>query len=227
VYASTGLFIMTSTVFIAQAQAAIRDGLLTGLERALNHLLRAEPWTREKLLPHAGKQVCFRAEPVRLVLQVSDAGTIQARSGMSETAPDVTLTLAWSAFPSAALTAMGQETTQALLKHVRIEGDAEFAAVIADLMQKLRWDIEEDLSHYVGDIAAYRAVSTARSAAQQLQDTGRRLVAQLTDYWLEENPTLVARQDMEAWVAELRSLRDAVERFEKRLQQSPISRRGR
>jgi ubiquinone biosynthesis protein UbiJ len=202
VYASAGLFIMTSTVFIAQAQAAIRDGLLTGLERALNHLLRAEPWTREKLLPHAGKQVCFRAEPVRLVLQVSDAGTIQARSGMSE-------------------------TTQALLKHVRIEGDAEFAAVIADLMQKLRWDIEEDLSHYVGDIAAYRAVSTARSAAQQLQDTGRRLVAQLTDYWLEENPTLVARQDMEAWVAELRSLRDAVDRFEKRLQQSPISRRGR
>jgi ubiquinone biosynthesis protein UbiJ len=52
-------------------------------------------------------------------------------------------------------------------------------------------------------------------------------VAQLTDYWLEENPTLVARQDMEAWVAELRSLRDAVDRFEKRLQQSPISRRGR
>lgn len=218
---------MTSTVFIAQAQAAIRDGLLTGLERALNHLLRAEPWAREKLLPHAGKQVCFRAEPVSLILQVTDGGAIQTRSGAVSAAPDVTLALAWSVMPAAVLAAMGQETTQALLKHIRIEGDAEFAAVIADLMQKVRWDIEEDLSQYVGDIAAYRAVSTVRSAAQQLQDTGKRLVAQFTDYWIEENPTLVARQDMELWTAELRSVRDAVERFEKRLEQSPILRRGR
>jgi hypothetical protein len=32
---------------------------------------------------------------------------------------------------------------------------------------------------------------------------------------------------MELWTAELRSVRDAVERFEKRLEQSPILRRGR
>jgi ubiquinone biosynthesis protein UbiJ len=127
--------------------------------------------------------------------------------------------------PTAVLAAMGQETTQALLKHVRIEGDAEFAAVIAELMQKVRWDIEEDLSHCVGDMAAHRAVSTARATAQQLQDSGRRLLAQFTDYWIEENPTLVARQDLEAWVAELRSLRDAVERFDKRLEQAAIARR--
>jgi ubiquinone biosynthesis protein UbiJ len=125
------------------------------------------------------------------------------------------------------LAALGQETTQALLKHVRIEGDADFAAVIAELMQKVRWDIEEDLSRHVGDMAAHRAVSTARAAAQQLQDSGQRLVAQLTDYWVEENPSLVARHDLEAWVLELRSLRDAVERFEKRLQQVVVSRRER
>jgi ubiquinone biosynthesis protein UbiJ len=221
VYASAGLFIMTITSsLMAQAQAGIRDALLAGLERALNHLLRAEPWAREKLLPHTGKQVCFCAEPVRLVLQVSEEGSIQTRHSEPERASDVTLTLAGLALPTALLVALGRETSQALLKHVRIEGDADFAAAVAELLQKLRWDIEEDLSHYVGDIAAHRAISTARAVKQQLQDTQQRLWAQFSDYYREENSALISRQQLQPFVTELYDLDEALQRFEKRLQQS-------
>ena len=50
-----------------------------------------------------------------------------------------------------------------------MQGDAEFAQEVSFLARNLTWDVEEDLSRVVGDIAAHRIVQGARQA----RDWGR------------------------------------------------------
>src|SRR5690606_36596374 len=52
---------------------------------------------------------------------------------------------------------------------VDIQGDVQLAAEVAWLVDNVRWDVEEDLSRYVGDATAHTLGSVARSAAQALQ----------------------------------------------------------
>ena len=66
----------------------------------------------------------------------------------------------------------------AVLKHVRIDGEAEFANVLSTLLRNVRWDAAEDLSRVFGDVLAQRMVSGAQAvrteAARRDRDRHRR-----------------------------------------------------
>jgi ubiquinone biosynthesis protein UbiJ len=104
------------------------------------------------------------------------------------------------------------------MKHVKIEGDAEFATVIAHLAEHLRWEPEEDLAKLIGDGPAWRVASIVRTVGEHVQRTGRNLLDTATEYLLDENPQLVRRAALEDFNAELAQARDALARVEKRIQ---------
>ena len=52
---------------------------------------------------------------------------------------------------------------------VRIEGDVQLAAEVNWLVDHVRWDLEEDLSKIVGDVAAHRLGDLARGLATALR----------------------------------------------------------
>ena len=79
------------------------------------------------------------------------------------------------------------------LREVEMHGDAEFAHEVSFLARHLRWDVEEDLSHVVGDIAAHRAVGGARAAAEWAVDAAQRTAAGAAEYWTEERPLIASR----------------------------------
>lgn len=174
----------------------------------LNHLLSREAWARDQLAPFAGKRARIEAFPITLLLGVAEGGRFEIGTGE----PHVTITVDGSQLPALLF------DPQALLRKVRLSGDAEFAQALSHVLQNLRPEPEEDLSRFVGDAAAVRIVGFLRALAEQIREGGTRLTATTVDYLATENPMLITRADADRFAAEVATLRDAVERLGKRLE---------
>jgi len=177
--------------------------------RLINHILRATPRAMTRLQRFTGKTVAFKSGPFHLRLAVLASGEVDVAS--RESTPDVTVTAPPILLPRLAA------REEAAFKQAVFEGDAEFAAEIAFLARNLEWDVEEDLSTVVGDIAAHRIVSTAKSLRAWRKDATARLGENVREYLTEERPALVPRRDMQEFLHEVDAVRDAVARLEKRL----------
>jgi ubiquinone biosynthesis protein UbiJ len=179
---------------------------------AVNHVLARESWARERLAPYAGKTARFVVTPFSLFLMVQPDGLI-AGIDENQASFDVTLSV-----PTDAAPAFLQGGQAAVMKHVRIEGDAEFATTIAKLAEHLRWEPEEDLARVIGDGPAHRIGSTVRLVGEQARRSGRNLLDSVAEYLLDEQPQLVRRSALDTFNAELSIARDALARVEKRIE---------
>ncbi|WJF90695.1 SCP2 sterol-binding domain-containing protein [Paraburkholderia bonniea] len=180
---------------------------------AVNHLLARESWARERLTPYAGKTARLACASVELLLQVQPDGHLGAITQDEAQQVDVTI-----AVPGEALPVFLQGGQAAVMKHVKIEGDAEFATVIARLAEHLRWEPEEDLARFLGDAPAWRLATLARSADQQARRAGRNLLETVVEYLLEENPQLVRSAALDTFNTELARVRDTLARVDKRVE---------
>ncbi len=162
---------------------------------AVNHLLARESWARDRLIPYAGKTARLEISPVTLVLLVQPDGYLAAVEAHDARRFDVSIALSsgadGGAFDAAAAFLQGGQA--AVMKHVKIDGDAEFATQIAKLAEHLRWEPEEDLSSVVGDAAAHRIATVVRSAGARARRTGRNVLDSIAEYWLDENPQVVRK----------------------------------
>jgi ubiquinone biosynthesis protein UbiJ len=180
------------------------------LTAALNHLLTAEPWAREKLVPFAGEVVELRAPPFpALRFSIQEDGSLTRAT--SEAMPSLVITLKADA-PAALL--RGEEH---FMRAVEVSGNAKLADAVMLLVRNLRWDFEEDLSRVVGDVAAHRLAGAARGFAAWQKDAAQRLAEAFADYATEESRLLVRHAELDALAGEAARLRDGVERLEQRI----------
>jgi len=157
-----------------------------------NHLLAQAGWARTRLLPHAGKRARLDLAPVSIDFSISSDGRLAACS--SEDEPDVTLMLPLSESP-------------------RMLG----GGLLGFVFRHLRWDLEEDLSRLVGDIAAHRLVGTAGALGEAHQRMVSSVSGNVVEYLTEEQAMLTTHPMTERFTDEISDLRDAVARLEKRV----------
>ena len=103
------------------------------------------------------------------------------------------------------------------MRAVRIEGSAELAETLGFVIRNLRWDIEEDLSRLVGDIAAHRIATGARELASWQRQATRNLAENLAEYFTQEQPLIARRDAITGFSGDVDRLRDDVARLEKRV----------
>ena len=175
----------------------------------INHVLARQPALRDKLRIHAGKAACIDVGLTQLDLAIAADGLLQ----LAASEPNVTITIQPSNLPR-----MLSDMDRAF-SYVTISGDADFARVISELANELRWELEEELAPWVGDIAAVRIANAARQFFGTAKSTAQSLAENLAEYWLEENPTLLYRHAGDDFAAEVARLRDDVERLSKRVEQ--------
>lgn len=180
------------------------------LPAAINHLLSQEPWAREKLRAHAGKIACFEAELLAVRLKVTADGMLESADAAASA--NVTIRIKSSDLP------LVMQNRERAFSYVKIEGDADFANAISQLSQSLRWEAEEDLSKWIGDIAATRIVAGVRNAAESIKAAQRTVAENVAEYLLEENPILVRPQAVADFAGDVAKLRDDVERLAKRIE---------
>ncbi|MDI9336188.1 MAG: hypothetical protein QM520_04075 [Gammaproteobacteria bacterium] len=112
-----------------------------------NHLLNQEPLARQRLVAHTGKTVTLKWDPWALKLKISPIGLFTEHE---EVSADLTLSLEeTNVLEISRLLAKKQALPW------KINGDVQLAAELAWLQNHLRWDIEADLAHWLGDKNAY------------------------------------------------------------------------
>lgn len=184
---------------------------LDALPAAINHLLAAEPWARAQLLPHANKTLNVVVSPFTIRLCVAPDGSVGRASSSSQA--DTVLRLPFSAIARA----IGGER-DAVMRDLQLQGDADFAQAVSLVARNLRWDAEEDLSKVVGDVVAHRVVVGAQSVGKEVARANEKIVANVGEYLLDENPQLVRPQAVDVLAAGIRRMRDDLARLEKRIE---------
>ena len=189
-------------------------GVLLG---AFNHVLGQHAWARERLAPFAGQVVrTVTATPlgeVAAAAAIQSDGTLQAAA--SGAVPAVTLMVR---APLDALVAFAGAGSAAAMQHLRIEGDAALAAAIGQIAPHLRWDAEDDLSRVVGDVAARRVTDLFDRVRSGLRGLRLRGESAATAYLVHEDPQLVAAPMLDGLRSDTRTLRDDLERLDKRIE---------
>lgn len=177
---------------------------------AINHLLAQEAWARAKLIPHAGKIAVLDGGALAARLKVTNDGMLEAAA--ADDAATVTIRVQLADLP------VIMQNRERAFSYVKIEGDADFANTISQLSQGLRWEAEEDLSKFVGDIAATRIMAGAHGALESVKSLHRSITENVAEYFLEEKPMLVRPQTVVDFTDDVTKLRDDVARLAKRIE---------
>ncbi len=179
---------------------------------ALNHLLEAEAWARERLAPFAAETLELRAPPLPpLRFAIAPDGRLAAGAQAAGKA-SLVITLGPGTLAAAA---KGEDH---LLRSIDVAGNARLASEVMFLARHLRWDVEEDVAGLIGDAAAHRLVGFARQAAAWHADAARRIAEGFVEYAVEEQHLLATKAEFEGIAAAHARLRDGLERLEKRVE---------
>jgi ubiquinone biosynthesis protein UbiJ len=178
--------------------------------RAINHVLRSAPLALERLRKHAGRTAAFHVGPVTLAFTVQTTGEVAA--AVPGAASDLEVRISPFLLPRLAA------NEAAAFREIDVQGDTELAQEISFLARNLTWDVEEDLSRVIGDVAAHRLVSGARDLRDWGREAALRMAQGAAEYWTEESPLVASRVKVESFMHEVAELRDALERLEKRVE---------
>lgn len=176
---------------------------------ALNHLLQQNPGAREQLVPYAGQTVRLVAGPLDVSLYIEGDGATALCAAHDH---GVTILLASDAL----LAGLGDRG--ALMRGARVEGNAEFAEAFGGVLRGLRWDAAEDLSPYLGDVLAERAVSAVHGLLGWQREVFARLAGNASEYLADERRLLLRPEALAQFAAEMAELRDDVARLVKRVE---------
>jgi ubiquinone biosynthesis accessory factor UbiJ len=184
---------------------------------AINHLLRGASWARDELGRFAGRTARIEVAPLVLALTVLENGEVTRAA--TDADADVTLKLS----PGLMLRLAAHD--EAAWREVEVSGNTDFASSINRLARNLRWDVEEDLSRFFGDVAAHRMAEAGRAVQRWGNQTTEHVGRSLAEYWTEEDPLIAGARDVEEFNRAVDALRDNVARLEKRVE-SLLNRQG-
>lgn len=179
------------------------------ITRFLQHITQQNSWSRPYLTPFSGRILQFDFSLVKAHLIILEDGSL-SMAGDTASA-DAVIHIP----PSLAMRLMAQDESAKM--QIKIDGDTHLATELSKVLQQMRWDIEEDLSHLMGDIAANKLVTGSQKIAQETKKQTVNLAEMLSEYWQEEKPTIAKKWQVEKFVQEVDSLKSDIARFEKKL----------
>lgn len=179
------------------------------ITKFLQHLTHQNEWSRPHLQPFAGKVVQFDFVLLKANLLILEDGSL-AIAGETA-APEATIHVP----PSLALRLIAGDEAAKML--VKIDGNTQLASEFSKVLQNMRWDIEEDLSHVTGDIAAFKIGEFTKKAFTEMRQQSQNAAEMLSEFWQEEKPILAKKRHVEQFNADVDTLKSDVARLEKRL----------
>ena len=179
---------------------------------AINHLVAQEDWAQKIIDKHVSKSIALQLPFARFVLVIRPGGFSNA-SPEGEMEPKVSLEVAREA-----IFEFLSNGKSGAAKYVRISGDVDLAHDLSKLASNLRWEAEEDLAKWIGDAPAHRVNIEARKAFDAGKRASQDLRGGIRDYLVHEKKAVVDVKEFEIFKSEIRQLRDALDRSEKRIE---------
>lgn len=180
------------------------------IQFVLQHLMQQNSWTAPLLQPYAHKTLRIDFKVAQVMLTILNSGELAIASD-SATA-DATIHLP----PSLAMRLLRQDPLAYSL--IKIEGDATLGMEVGKILSAIRWDVEDDLSKIVGDIAAYQVVQLGQEKLQHWHGQAKNLGEMLVEYWQEERPIIAKKIHIEQFNRSVDRLREDTDRLEQRVE---------
>ena len=167
-----------------------------------------------ELARHAGKVILLSLPIGKLCFELTPEGSLASLTNIDS--PSLELEVSPEAL-SALASGPGNLREQAM-KSVKITGDADLAQLLGRLAGQIRWEYEEDLARFIGDAPANFAVRQGKKFISAGKSAATDLLENVVEYVSEERKVLLNKRDFMIRKNELNSMRDAVDRLEKRIQ---------
>jgi ubiquinone biosynthesis accessory factor UbiJ len=180
------------------------------VSRVLQHITNQNNWARPHLAPFAGRSIQFDFSIIQANLQILEDGSL-CMAGETANADAIV-----HIPPSLAMRLLAKD--EAAKSYIKVEGDIHFATEVSKILQLMRWDIEEDLSKAVGDIAAFKIGEISKNTFAEAKKQSINVADMLTEYWQEEKNIIAKKRHVEQFIQSVDTLRNDVARFEKRLE---------
>ncbi len=100
---------------------------------------------------------------------------------------------------------------------VELTGDTEIAQAFQKLLHFGKPDIEEELSHIIGDVAAHQLGEAARGLAAWSRQARTTVRQNVSEYLQEESRDVPSRYEVDSFNSRVDTLRDDIDRFDARL----------
>lgn len=187
--------------------------------KGFNLLCRQQPWAAARLAAHAGKTIRICLGGFQASFTISSEGHLSKAD--DAVVPNVTLHIVPERIGPGMLEA--RQTGQMVVDFINIEGEAGLAQVVSDLSRDLRPDPEDALSRWVGDVAAVRLVSGARSFFKTVLQSAERFGGNLAEYLAYEDPQIVPSPELARLAAQQQKLTQQIDRL--RIQSDQLRKR--
>ena len=173
----------------------------------LDHLLSQNDWMQSKLVEHKNKIIIIKISDLKLILKVDENGLLHSVNEAEKF--DCIIKLTVNSFISQLINNNNS--------NISIEGDLELANQVAQVLKKIEWDIEEDLSKYIGDIPAIKTTKILKKVVTKGQKNIGHITGALLEYWQEENKILTKKRNVEIFNSEVDKIVEDTERLEARI----------
>lgn len=179
--------------------------------KLLNRVLSDYPAAREQLATHSGKAINAGIGPAECRVRVAPDGWAEMIGEGDAVEHAVSFQIPLALLPRLA------QRDEAAFREVVFSGDSELAALLASLVRELAWDVEEDLSKFIGDIAAHRVVDTVKRTHDWRLEATQRFTENVAEYLTEEAREFITGHELETLAQANETLRDDVARLDARL----------
>ena len=173
----------------------------------INHLLNQNDWMQSKLKPYSGMIIQLEIDALLLKFAVDNKGQLSANS--SEISPDACIQMT--------IKSLIELITQKKRNGITVKGNLDLANDFSKVIEVLEWDIEEDLSHVIGDIPATEITKISKRLLKDTKNNIRNLAENFIEYWQEENKILSKNHDLDIFNGHVDELAEDVDRVEAKI----------
>lgn len=191
------------------------ETLLRPVSDVLNRNIRETTPARKIAAELNGSTVAIRVRDTALAMYFVFDQDVVALKTEYPNEPDVAITGSLLT-----LARMIQGGGEAAIRNgdVELTGDAATAQRFQKLLEFAQPDIEEELSRFIGDIAAHRIAEIARGVGNWAREVRQTMGGNMREYLQEESRELPTQYEVDRFSDQVSVLRDDVERLAARLQ---------
>jgi ubiquinone biosynthesis accessory factor UbiJ len=180
------------------------------IQFVLQHLMQQNSWTAPLLQPYANQTIHMDFKVAQVTLTILQNGELAVAADSAD--PDATIHLP----PSLVMRLLRKDPLASSM--IKIDGNATLGIEVGKIFSAIRWDVEEDLSKVVGDVAAYQVVQLGQEKFKQLQTNAKNLGEMLVEYWQEEQPLMAKKTSVENFNQSVDRLREDADRLQSRIE---------
>ena len=190
------------------------EAALRPVARVLNRNIEATTPARELCRKLSGSTVAIRVRNTALTAWFIVHDDSLELTTESDREPDLLISGSILTLASMA----GQSGVQSVRAGaLELTGDPVLADDFQRLLTYARPDVEEELSGFVGDMAAHRIGEIARGVSDWGREARTTMGENIREYLQEESRDLPSRYEVDRFAANVSALRDDVDRLEARI----------